>query len=470
MKKFKIYTLVFSIIWLASCDSLLNVNDDPSRIGPDEATIQTLLPSAIRYTGTAMYGSAQYGAQYPQYLSGQAISQYTPYGFDQLWNPLYTDVVPTVQDLIARSEAAGAYNYAGIGKTLLALNLMTATDVFGDVPYTQANKGTANLNPCYDLMEDLYGTHIIALLNAAIEDLAKPLPELASLRAVTNDYIYSGSLDKWTRAARALRARYYLHLSEKDPSLLEDAIADAQASIQGYADDFQLAYEDLNANPWFGFLGNATNKIMQPSSYLVDLMNGAGYFTGAVDPRLPVYMTKPAAAATYIGLPAGAAVNSSGANVNVTATNWHFRAVAPIQFITYAEVQFILAEALFNTDKEASYQAYLRGIEASIAKVGATGGAAYLSHPEIAVTSANLTLADIMLQKYIALYLQIETWTDMRRYQYDPAVYVGLQKPIDNQIPGNPWIQRSKVADNEVGVNTCIPNIPNQGVPLWLFE
>jgi hypothetical protein len=79
-------------------------------------------------------------------------------------------------------------------------------------------------------------------------------------------------------------------------------------------------------------------------------------------------------------------------------------------------------------------------------------------------------MADIMLQKYLALYLQIETWTDMRRYQYDPTVYVGIEKPINNQIPGEPWIQRSKLADNEPGVNTCIPEVPHQGVPLWLFE
>lgn len=470
MKKIQIYLFAFSLVWLGSCDSLLNVNDDPSRIGGDEATLATLLPSAIRFTSTAVYGTAQYGAQYPQYMSGQAISQYTPYGFDQLWNPLYTDVVPTLFDIINRAETSGAYNYAAIGKTLLALNLMNATDIFGDVPYTNANQGTSNLNPCYDPMQDLYQVHIITLLDEAIADFAKPLPEAVSLKTVQNDYIYNGNLDKWTKAARAIRARYYLHLSEKNPALLANAATEAQAAITSNADDLQLVYEDLNANPWFGFLGNAVAKTMQPGTFLVNLMNGTGHFTGAVDPRLPIYMTKPAAATSYVGLPAGATYGTEGANVNAMATNWHFRAAAPIQFITYAEVQFILAESLFSTNKPAAYQAYLRGIEASLLKVGVTNTAPYLTHPEIAVGDVNLTMTDILLQKYIALYLQIETWTDMRRYQYDPAIYVGIQKPMNNQIPGNPWVQRSKIADNEVGVNTCIPEIPNQGVTLWLFE
>jgi hypothetical protein len=470
MKKYQIIITVFSLLCFGSCDSLLDVNVDPSRISGDEATLPTLLPSAIRFTSTAVYGTAQYGAQYPQYMSGQAISQYTPYGFDQLWNPLYTDAIPTLLDLIERGEASSAFNYSGIGKTLLALNLMNATDIFGDVPYTSANQGTENLNPCYDNMEDLYDTHIIGLIDEAIADFAKPLPVGSPLATVQNDYIYAGNIAKWTRAAHAVKARYYLHLSAKDATLLDDAAAEAQLAFIDNSEDLQLVYEDLNQNPWFGFLGNATAKIMQPSAFLVNLMNGTGYYAGVSDPRLPIYMTKPAAAPAYIGLRAGATYNTEGANVNATITNWHFRAIAPIQFVTYAEMQFIIAEALYNTNRPESYAAYNRGVAASLAKVGVADPTPYLTNPEIAVGETNLAMADIMLQKYLALYLQIETWTDMRRYQYDPTVYVGIEKPINNQIPGEPWIQRSKLADNEPGVNTCIPEVPHQGVPLWLFE
>lgn len=475
MKKIYSYTLIFFALWLGSCSDLLDVNTDPGRIRPDEATIQTLLPSAIRFTSDAVYGAAQYGAQYPQYLSGQAISQFSPYGFDQLWRPFYTDALPTLQELITRSEAVGAYNYAAIAKTLLALNLMNVASVYGHAPYTNANKGPANLYPCYDSMEDLYQIHIKALLDEAIADFAKPLPTLPLLATVQNDYIYAGNLPKWKKAAHAVRARYFLHLSEKNPALLTNAIAEVQASFESNEDDLQLVYEIQVPNPWFGFLGNATNKIMRPSSYVVDLLSGRIKFGQVVDPRLPLYMTKSGSNPLYVGLPPGVQVGgaTTNVNVNITAETWHTRAAAPILFATYAEMRFILAEALFATDKAASYAAYLAGIRASMAKVGVAQADidAFVTNPNIAFADlANFTLSHIMLQKYLALYLQIESWTDMRRYQYDPEIYTGLTKPFGNQIPDNPWVQRSNLADDEAGVNTCLPVVPNQAVTLWLFQ
>ncbi|GGK84337.1 hypothetical protein GCM10011405_35340 [Rufibacter glacialis] len=462
-------------LFLGACGDLLDVNSDPGRVSPEEATLPTLLPSAQRFTANTQYGAAQYGVQYPQYLTGQAIGQFTPYGFDQLWNPFYTDAFPTLQDMINRAGEVGAYNYSGIAKTLLALNLMTVTDIYGDAPYSQANQGTANLYPCYDKMEDLYRVHIIKLLDEALADLARPLPARQDLRNVQNDLIYGGVLTQWTKAVRAIRARYFLHLSEKDPALLATAAQEAAASFGSIADDLQLSFEMQNANPWFGFLGSPGAKPMQPSSYVVDLLSGrGGRFQGVADPRLPIYMTRTTPnQTTDIGLTPGRLVGDQPTvNVNMTSTSWHTRAIAPILFITYAETQFIIAEALFTTNRAGAHAAYLRGIEASMAKVGVPVAqmSAYLANPAVALTPATLTLQDIMLQKYLALYMQIETWTDMRRYQYSQTVYPRLEKPVINQLPGNPWVQRSNLADEEPGVNTCLPSGVTQTTPLWLFQ
>jgi hypothetical protein len=114
MKRIYLFIATFSMLWLGSCDSLLDVNEDPSRFSPDEATLGTLLPSAIRYTATSIYGAQQYGTQYTQHMAGSAIGQYTPYGFDALWIALYTDAFPTLQEIIKRGEEAGAYNYTAV--------------------------------------------------------------------------------------------------------------------------------------------------------------------------------------------------------------------------------------------------------------------------------------------------------------------------------------------------------------------
>ncbi|MGF1638545.1 MAG: SusD/RagB family nutrient-binding outer membrane lipoprotein [Cyclobacteriaceae bacterium] len=473
MKKILNIISLVTLVFTLSCQDLLDVNVDPARVSPDDATLGTLLPTAIRFSSSSIYGASERGILYTQQFSGQAIAQYTPYGFDQLWRPFYTDALPTLQDIIVRAEESGAFNYSGIAKTLLAINLMNTAAIFGDAPYSEANQGTSVLYPCYDNMEELYTVHIIGLLNEAIEDLARPLSDLPTLRTVQNDFIYNGDLAQWTKAARAVRARYYLHMSNRQPGLLTNAAQDAQLAFESNSDDLQLTYEDNNPNPWFGFIGNAVNKIMQPSSYFVDIMSGNGHFENAFDPRIDFYMTKTGTSTEYVGLTPGRLVDDEVVNVNIQNTNWPVTIDAPILFITYAEIQFILAEAQFTSSKPNAYAAYLEGIRASMEKVGVPEEDIddYINNPEISVGADNLTLADIMLQKYVALFYQIEVWNDMRRYQYDPSVYVGIEKPVNNQIPGNPWIQRSNIADDEPGVNTCLPEpVANQGVVLWLFE
>ncbi|UJP63696.1 SusD/RagB family nutrient-binding outer membrane lipoprotein [Mongoliitalea daihaiensis] len=468
----KISIALVTVFTVSSCDNLLDINVDPGRISSDQVTVQNLLPSAIRFTANVQFGASQFGSQYPQYLGGQAISQYTPYGFDQLWRPLYTDALPTLQEIITRAEAQGAFNYSGIAKVMLAMNMLTASSIYGDLPYTQANRGTSLLNPCYDPMQDLYQIHIPQLIDSAIEDLQRPLPDLPTLRIVRNDYVYNGNLESWRRAAFALRARYNLQLSVKNQALLAAAAADVDQAFTGPTQDLELVYEANIQNPWWSFLGNPVNKTQQPTSYITNMMNGTAQYPGLVDPRLPLFMssTNPD---QFIGVVPGRLVGDDPAvNVNLTTTTWHSRNIAPLQMITYAEAQFIKAEALFSTNRAAAYEAYLNGIRGSMTKhgVGMEAINTYVNDPQISMGATNLQLKDIMLQKYIALYLQIETWNDMRRYQYDTAVYPGLAKPVINQIPGEPWIQRSNIADDEPGTNTCIPVIPNQGIKLWLFD
>jgi hypothetical protein len=464
------------VLLMSACDSLLNVNEDPARISPDQVNIQSLFPSAIRFTASCYFGAAQFGAQYPQYMAGQAISQYTPYGFDQLWRPLYTDALPSLQEIIERGNRLGAFNYSGIAKVMLGLNMLTAAAIYGDLPYTEANQGTSNLYPCYDPMQELYEQHILNLLNGAIEDLQRPLPDLPTLRTVRNDFIYNGDLTKWLRAAYAVRARYYLHMSNRNPAMLQNAVADAQRAFAGNADDLELIFEAQVQNPWFINIGNAVNKTQKPSSFITNLMNGTGRYNGLFDPRLPRYMDNGPEddfTGRYQGITPGRLIDDEpGVNVNLTANTWHSRNIAPLQMITYPEMQFILAEALLPTDASGAYQAYLRGIRASMQKVGVNEPEinAYVDDPMISMGEGNLTISDIMIQKYIALFLNIESWNDMRRYQYDTNVYPDLQKPVVNQLPGNPWIQRSNVADDEPGVNTCLPQFENQGVVLWLFQ
>jgi hypothetical protein len=476
-------TIATGGLLLTSCNKQLDINNDPSRLTSGQATVNNLLPSGEQYLASAFYNAGDYGNFYTQYLGGNSayaanIDSYNAYGFDELWGPAYLSGMPNFRDIYTRADQSGAPQYAGIGRLMMGLTLMQSTDIWGDVPYKEAFQGPANLTPHYDKQQDVYGTSILDLLSKAIENLNQPIPTLASSKVGTTDLIYAGNIPNWIKAAYAARARYYLHLGPKDPANYQKAIADAKLAFTDAtgAGDLQLFYNQAIPNPWFTGISNAsaTSRYARPSQYYVNLMNGTGAYTGLFDPRLPKVVDnggKP----TYIGRPIGTQDNEQGANltnVDITINTYYGQRTSPIPVITYAEVQFIMAEAYFNSgDKPDAYTAYLAGIKGSMTKWGvdATSMNNYINSALISKGSANLTLADIMLQKYIALFLQMETWTDMRRYQYDPSVYIGLTKPFRNNL-GGAWVQRGNYPNLEAGTNPNLPTSYNQLTVLWLFS
>ncbi len=484
---FKKYSLALLLLpVLTACEGLLNVNNDPGKIAPNQVTMPALLAPGIQFTSTAYYDASSYGAYYTQHLAGHGgqaanIDAYNPYGFDALWQSAYLNALPNLKELERLAAERGSNTYLGIAKVLIALNLQQSTDVFGDIPYSQAFQGVGELNPSYDPQSEIYTVHLKNLLDEAIAQLEQPAPAQTNLRPGTDDLVYNGDQAKWLRAAYSLRARYYLHLSKKDPANLQRAAADADKGINDKtgASDVDLEYpgDALNSNPWFTLISNQplTARSHKPGAYLINNMNGsaAGAFPGVVDPRLPKYADN-RGAATYVGRPVGVAdpqAVAAGTNVDITTNTYYGARTSPVLILTYSETQFIKAEATFDTDRAVSYAAYLEGIRGSMTKVGVAVADinTYINNPMISKGAENLTLSDIMVQKYIAMYLQLETWTDMRRYNYDPTIYKNLTPPAVNRLNGQ-WVQRGNYPDNEPGRNTSLPSVGPQSEKMWLFQ
>ncbi|WP_395805656.1 SusD/RagB family nutrient-binding outer membrane lipoprotein, partial [Daejeonella sp.] len=119
----------------------------------------------------------------------------------------------------------------------------------------------------------------------------------------------------------------------------------------------------------------------------------------------------------------------ASANPGAGQGKYIFKDDAGFPIMTFAEMQFIKAEAAFRAGNPGlALTAYQAGIGASIDFVSSVGPvitpaakAAYLASDAVKKTAATLTLADIMLQKYLALYGYgfVETWNDLRKYNYN---------------------------------------------------
>lgn len=421
--KLSTYLLVLISGLSMSCDKFLDINTDPT-LKPD-ATLQELLPTAQFYTSESSYLQAYYECQYAQQLGSALgtingtetyIQESNPDG----WSYLYLYSIPQLNAIIAKSTTENAPVYKGIAKVLLAYNLGQATATWENIPYSQADK--TNFTPAYDKQQAIYDS-VQLFLDEGITELAKNTGN----KPTTDDLIYGGDTGKWTRLAYTLKARYAMHLSVKNEEhAAQKALDAAMKGMKGNEDDFQLLYNSKNLGPWYkiALANNSSNLSLTYASTFVDLMNGAKQ--GIVDPRLTKIVALRSGTA-YVGVVPGSGTGATSGFS--TTTSWHSTVASPVVMASYAETKAIEAEARFllnggsmsTTGSTAeAYAAYLEIASANMKKVGVADvdRNAYLSAPVVAVTPASLTLIHIMKEKYKAMFLIGDSWTDLRRYNY----------------------------------------------------
>lgn len=476
MKKINyIYTLLVAgfMTVLSGCQDFLDVNVDPTL--KSDATVQELLATAQFYTSEASYQQAYFAGQYAQQLGSNLGTNGTDAYYETEnatgWSNLYLYVIPQLNLIIQKGTAENNPTYVGIAKTLLAYNLGIATSNWENIPYSQADQ--KNFSPAYDSQQTIYTT-IQKLLDEAIAELAKN----SGTKPGTDDMIYGGDTAKWSRLAYSLKARYIMHQSALNPqSSAQAALTALQNGMKSNADDFQLQYNSKNLSPWYSrvALANSTGNLsITYGSTFVDLMNGK--VQGIVDPRLPILVSLKNGQTTYSGVVPG---SGAGSTVDFTTKAWHSNINSPIVMMTFAEVKAIEAEARFlanggsltstGTTNE-GYTAYIDIVRANMEKLGVSpqNFDTYVSSPAVGVGQANLTLLHIIREKYKAMFLIGDIWTDVRKYNYlDFPMPLNINPDLAGQR-----IQRMKYPSSELTRNAknAEANLKQPGIKMWVFN
>ncbi|MCF6352035.1 MAG: SusD/RagB family nutrient-binding outer membrane lipoprotein [Cyclobacteriaceae bacterium] len=474
MMKFRYkYLLVFLLtaFTISSCKDFIggDTNVSPNFVGAEAVTMDALLPTTIYRTSQSHYLVAFSTSRIPQQTASyfeEGFDSHFPTTLGGAWTSIYLNTLTNLFEIekIARVEKAN--HYLGITQVLQAINIGLLTDNWEDVPYYQAFLGEANFTPTYDSQQSLYA-EINTLLDEAIANLSV---ENASIFIPgSDDLAFGGNMANWVKVAYALKARYAIHLTNQGASAAASnalsAIADGMTSN---SDDLQLDYNTVNLNPYHTgvALANTTgNFSIMLSNHLVNAMDGTTF--GVFDPRLPL-MADNGGDDSYIGGANGAGgsgIDGVSINADFGETSYYSSATAPIFMITYAEQKFIEAEAIFLTNggtatsigsTQAAYDAYTEGITAHMDKLGVATAdkEAYLTDPNVAVSSTGLTLALIMNEKMKATFLNPEAWVDLRRYDNDPNVFINLTLPAmhDPDLAGA-WIQRAEFPSDEFSRN-----------------
>ena len=149
----------------------------------------------------------------------------------------------TVVEGPRRGEAHDGFRHfvnVGIGKVVKAFSFMIMTDLWGDIPYSEAavlypNAADAELilNPSFDSRASIY-TEVFTLLNEANILLSGPNGGLA---VGSDDVIYGGNTAKWLKAIKAIEARGHLHQGNDS-----QALAAAKASFASPDDNMSYTF------------------------------------------------------------------------------------------------------------------------------------------------------------------------------------------------------------------------------------
>ncbi|MGQ0812856.1 MAG: RagB/SusD family nutrient uptake outer membrane protein [Gemmatimonadota bacterium] len=498
----------------ASCKDFLDVNTNPN--APEIVSPNLYLAPMLHWLVTGPQFDGRFIGRYTQQwtLPGASLSTWDRMGYDpssdnggQMWRDVYWSFGQNLVDMNTRAEAEQRWDLLGVGVVLKAWGWQELTDAHGEIIVKEAiDQSKFAFN--YDTQEYAY-QEVKRLLDSAIVLLKRTDGAVDQAYLARGDKIYNGDRAKWLKLAYGMLAIHLNHYSNKAALYKPtDVIAAVDQSFSSNADDALLGYTAIgndDTNFWGRTRGNIASY--RQTRFVVNLMNGS-QFGGVVDPRM-ARMLSPSPDGQYRGLD----INVVGFGALTAAqqpNNFHgysgtggvaspgryiFDDKAKIPLITYAQLQFVKAEAALRMGNQATAAAaYRAGISAHIDFVNTysntlatpiTGAEkdAFLT----AIVPASLTLSHIMPQKYIAQWGwgHNEVWLDMRRYHYtdiDPVsgtqVYRGFAPPTtfhpDN---GGKVVQRIRPRFN----SEYVWNVPALSVigglaldyhtkPMWITE
>lgn len=445
-------TLVFALLF-AGCetwiDTDMNVNPDV----PSDVPMKLIVPSmelsmsyqiggirAVKTTNIYM----QYINGVARQSAGEANYILSPTDVDDLWRRMYYQPMMDAKKIIEKAGSESSPHYAGVAKVCLALSLGTMTNLFGDMPYSEAFKGDqGTLTPTFDSQEEIYNT-IETLLTEAIVDLAST----SNIIALSGDIIFSNNKTSWIKAAYALRARYALNRGD-----YANALTYSNSSFLP-ADKFVMTFGTSNAEagPMYQYatVSSYKNDIKMCSTFIDKLL-------ATTDPRLPFYAKT--LGGIYVGSPAG----SEEANASGLGT-YNNAAASPVVLSSYPEMQFIKAECLMRQavpDNDAAAAAYKTAVAASVLAVTGAANTTWLDANINIETGATITIEKIIEQKYLAMYSTVVPYDDYRRTGYPSLTPVAGAGLIPERFP---------YPQTEISYNSNCPVIANTGQKLWIFQ
>lgn len=405
----------------SSCsDSFDEINRDPNRL--EAVPPGSLLAPVLLYGNNAILNRThRISHELMQYtVQTNLTNEFHRYVFpatepDYIWRNLYR-WASNANDMYKLSVNINDNNNAAVALIVRAWLVSNLTDIFGEIPFSQAFSGTEKIYfPEFDEQQSIYTT--------LIEDLKQAnemINTSQSLEAAT-DPLYGGDMMKWKRFCNSLRLRFLIRVSGRPemnaPDLINEMYSDPAKFPMFTSNDDAAVFKYSGVSPFinplyelreFDFSGNRAY-----GTTFINILNKCE------DPRREKFATK-SKVGEYVGIESGqpsgvVALQLDNGGEGVSRYLPYLQsATQPAYMLTYSEVLFNLAEAAqrgWITADAATL--YTNAVIASVEQWGAVATPAFLTNPNVAY---NGTFEQLMEQKYIALFfVGFEAWAEYRR-------------------------------------------------------
>ncbi len=454
---------------VGACDEGFDeLNVDPTK--PPQIAAANKLTAVQKFISSERYDNWRAGMIYQSTMM-QHIATTAGYwdGDKYTWNRgyasslmdrYYGNAIKTIEDLLFQlDEEEAPDEMKAIVRILRVFAFSRLTDLYGDVPYSEAGKAVLEgiFLPKYDAQSEIYPD----MLNELEESAAALSSGTSGFGAA--DVIYNGDQAKWKKLANSLMLRLGLRLIKVDPAAAQSWATKAIAGgvMESNDDIFYLQHDNNNRNGISEVFAADGNPRM--SKTFIDFLQAGN------DPRLPILAARrgdgSTAAEDLIGFPNGlnsAMLLEMTGEENTDAYAEPNRDIlaafeAPMIFQTYAEVQFMIAESNvrwgIGGDAETAYN---NGVRAAMKQLSLYTDAATIADADIDTylaanpyDAAN-AIEQIANQYWVATFLnEYETFSNWRR--------VGFPTLVPVNFPGNETggtiPRRLTWTENEAAVN-----------------
>jgi hypothetical protein len=516
MKRSILFAALTTVLVSTSCSEKYL---DEVNTNPNAASANNLNPNYLLTDGQLTYANTGYSQLLYQATAIQALASTFNYygngdkyvnaggftGYQALiFNNGYTALSRLQQAIdVANTQGASRYvNVIAISNIMKVMIFQTITDAYGDIPYSQAVMAAQGITtPQYDKQQDIYPA-LLKQLDAAIADLN------TSGAKASGDLFYGGDVAQWKKLGYSLMVRVAMRMTKVNPSLAKTYTEKAAAAgtMTSYTDNAIVKTDASNGDTQNASAGALlTTDDFREAKWSKTIID---YLRTTKDPRLGAIAEIPQPGATnnanqtlsgnndpavQLGLPNGYDLTGGAFDIRKSAgypgptgtgadiaplgnysrprLTVYIQRNAPDFVLTYAETEFLLAEAAnrgwsVGATAAAHYTNGLRGALQSMSQFSSTAAISqttidtYVAANPLGATNQLKQINEQYWLETSSTFNFIEGWNNWRRSGYPELTPVNYPGNVTNgTIPRRMIYPSTEISNNPSGYASGVASL-----------